>query len=176
MGLPHFVTCIDKTFIYVLLHPGCLVTPTCLRAWWALAHHMALPWTTCLEWWTRKVDHLILWVQTWPITQVVRCTEMILPSLSLLMWLFHSSINIFILISVLVWLGMVPSPEMNNKMNNKVDGGGTPKTEPKSKVTTQLYVAISVFFTSQMFSIKGSGKFPPWFKFGLSFLFYKTEV
>ncbi|XP_061772090.1 AT-rich interactive domain-containing protein 1A isoform X1 [Nerophis ophidion] len=29
--------------------------------------------------------------------------------------------------------GMAPSPEMNNKMNNKVDGGGTPKPEPKSK-------------------------------------------
>ncbi|XP_051922691.1 AT-rich interactive domain-containing protein 1A isoform X2 [Hippocampus zosterae] len=29
--------------------------------------------------------------------------------------------------------GMAPSPEMNNKMNNKVDGSGTPKPEPKSK-------------------------------------------
>ncbi|XP_072316369.1 AT-rich interactive domain-containing protein 1A isoform X1 [Eucyclogobius newberryi] len=29
--------------------------------------------------------------------------------------------------------GMVPSPEMNNKINNKVDGSGTPKPEPKSK-------------------------------------------
>lgn len=51
------------------------------------------------------------------------------------MWLFHSSRDYFIPISVLVCLGMAPSPEMNNKMNNKVDGGGTPKPEPKSKVT-----------------------------------------
>ncbi|XP_034031049.1 AT-rich interactive domain-containing protein 1A isoform X2 [Thalassophryne amazonica] len=29
--------------------------------------------------------------------------------------------------------GMAPSPEMNNKMNNKVDGSGTPKPESKSK-------------------------------------------
>ncbi|KAG7270910.1 hypothetical protein CRUP_000269 [Coryphaenoides rupestris] len=29
--------------------------------------------------------------------------------------------------------GMVPSPEMNNKMNNKADGPVTPKPEPKSK-------------------------------------------
>ncbi|KAM4581489.1 AT-rich interactive domain-containing protein 1A isoform 1-T1 [Odontesthes bonariensis] len=29
--------------------------------------------------------------------------------------------------------GMAPSPEMNNKMNNKVDGVVTPKPEPKSK-------------------------------------------
>ncbi|XP_077453772.1 AT-rich interactive domain-containing protein 1A isoform X3 [Stigmatopora argus] len=29
--------------------------------------------------------------------------------------------------------GMAPSPEMNNKMNNKVDGSGTPKQETKSK-------------------------------------------
>ncbi|KAM8870006.1 AT-rich interactive domain-containing protein 1A isoform 4-T4 [Spinachia spinachia] len=29
--------------------------------------------------------------------------------------------------------GMVPSPEVNNKMNNKVDGTVTPKPEPKSK-------------------------------------------
>ncbi|XP_054637245.1 AT-rich interactive domain-containing protein 1A isoform X3 [Dunckerocampus dactyliophorus] len=29
--------------------------------------------------------------------------------------------------------GMAASPEMNNKMNNKVDGGGTPKPESKSK-------------------------------------------
>uniref|UniRef100_A0A667Z762 AT-rich interaction domain 1A n=1 Tax=Myripristis murdjan TaxID=586833 RepID=A0A667Z762_9TELE len=29
--------------------------------------------------------------------------------------------------------GMAPSPEMNNKMNNKVDGSGTPKPEAKSK-------------------------------------------
>uniref|UniRef100_A0A3P9NTL6 AT-rich interaction domain 1A n=1 Tax=Poecilia reticulata TaxID=8081 RepID=A0A3P9NTL6_POERE len=29
--------------------------------------------------------------------------------------------------------GMAPSPEMNNKMNNKVDGGATPKPESKSK-------------------------------------------
>jgi len=31
-------------------------------------------------------------------------------------------------------VGMAPSPEMNNKMNNKVDGGVTPKPESKSKV------------------------------------------
>lgn len=30
---------------------------------------------------------------------------------------------------------MAPSPEVNNKMNNKVDGSVTPKPEPKSKVT-----------------------------------------
>ncbi|XP_039972989.1 AT-rich interactive domain-containing protein 1A isoform X1 [Xiphias gladius] len=29
--------------------------------------------------------------------------------------------------------GMAPSPEMNNKMNNKVDGSGTPKPDSKSK-------------------------------------------
>lgn len=29
--------------------------------------------------------------------------------------------------------GMAPSPEMNNKINNKVDGSGTPKPETKSK-------------------------------------------
>uniref|UniRef100_M4A8G4 AT-rich interaction domain 1A n=1 Tax=Xiphophorus maculatus TaxID=8083 RepID=M4A8G4_XIPMA len=29
--------------------------------------------------------------------------------------------------------GMAPSPEINNKMNNKVDGGATPKPESKSK-------------------------------------------
>ncbi|XP_068611439.1 AT-rich interactive domain-containing protein 1A [Brachionichthys hirsutus] len=29
--------------------------------------------------------------------------------------------------------GMAPSPEMNNKMNNKVDGSVTPKPEPKTK-------------------------------------------
>uniref|UniRef100_A0A8C4ZUT8 AT-rich interaction domain 1A n=1 Tax=Gadus morhua TaxID=8049 RepID=A0A8C4ZUT8_GADMO len=29
--------------------------------------------------------------------------------------------------------GMAPSPEINNKMNNKVDGSVTPKPEPKSK-------------------------------------------
>lgn len=31
--------------------------------------------------------------------------------------------------------GVAPSPEVNNKMNNKVDGTVTPKPEPKSKVT-----------------------------------------
>lgn len=35
--------------------------------------------------------------------------------------------------------GMAPSPEMNNKMNNKVDGSGTPKPDSKSKVLT-LYL------------------------------------
>lgn len=48
-------------------------------------------------------------------------------------------VNNFILTSVLVCLGMVPSPEMNNKMNNKVDGGGTPKPEPKTKVTKLIF-------------------------------------
>lgn len=31
---------------------------------------------------------------------------------------------------------MAASPEMNNKMNNKVDGSGTPKPDTKSKVKT----------------------------------------
>lgn len=50
----------------------------------------------------------------------------------------HSLLNIFIPNSALVCLGMAPSPEMNNKMNNKVDGSGTPKPESKSKVTCWL--------------------------------------
>lgn len=37
-------------------------------------------------------------------------------------------------------LGMASSPEMNNKMNNKVDGTGTPKPESKSKVACQLCI------------------------------------
>ena len=37
---------------------------------------------------------------------------------------------------------MAPSPEVNNKMNNKVDGSGTPKPEPKSKVTCLVILKI----------------------------------
>lgn len=40
---------------------------------------------------------------------------------------------------------MVPSPEVNNKMNNKVDGTITPKPEPKSKVTCLLHVITKAF-------------------------------
>lgn len=50
---------------------GCLATPTCPLAWWALAPPMALPWTTCLAWWTRRAARLSLWGPTWPITPVV---------------------------------------------------------------------------------------------------------
>lgn len=41
-------------------------------------------------------------------------------------------------------LGMASSPEMNNKMNNKVDGSGTPKPESKSKVACQLCVVKTI--------------------------------
>lgn len=116
----------DSTSLF--FYAGCLVTLTWVQGWWDLDHLMALPWTACLEWWTLRVDHLILWGPTWPITPVVSRTEK--TALSLVLLLFLS--NIYQCPSLC--LGMAPSPEMNNKMNNKVDGSGTPKPEPKSKV------------------------------------------
>lgn len=50
-----------------------------------------------------------------------------------------------------LFLGMASSPEMNNKMNNKVEGSVTPKPESKSKVTPLLNII--TIFTSLLKSV-----------------------
>lgn len=37
---------------------------------------------------------------------------------------------------------MASGPEVNNKMNNKVDGNTTPKPEPKSKVCSIYFLGV----------------------------------
>lgn len=73
---------------------------------------------------------------------------------------------------------MAPSPEVNNKMNNKIDGSVTPKPEPKSKV---LLYAVTTVFLKILKSLNTSDVFC-WcicfhsvFKSGLSFLFHKKK-
>lgn len=130
---------------------------------------MALPWTTCLEWWTLKVDHRIPWGQTWPITQVVSWEITALKGDSILSWIVSQ-------LSKFLCLGMVPSPEMNNKMNNKVDGSGTPKPETKPKVNWLKCCNKPIFIkVPQLSSVQGSLEFVWCFKLRLSFLSPKQK-